>query len=146
MKKGMLILVAALIASLSVAGVAYAKEFEGTGVLTAQGKGKAVVEGTGTVVVYGHGVGVLWVKGAECIEVQGEGHRDNLGNGWIRYRSLRGKAIITGKDMKVRMVGGWIHFKAWGTGTVILKGRGTYELKGHLGRWSVTGTVIQLGE
>lgn len=146
MKKGMLILVAALVASLSIVGVANAKEFEGTGVLVAEGRGKAVVEGTGTVVVYGHGVGVLWIKDADHIEVRGEGYRDDLGNGWIRYRALKGMAIITGNGMKVRMIGGWIHFRAWGTGTVTLKGRGTYRVNGIIGHWSAMGTVLRLEE
>jgi hypothetical protein len=136
MKKKMLVLMAVLvIASLGFASVASAQSENGMGTLAAEGDGFAGLHGTGYVRV--RGTGVLWVKGAESIEVQGEGLKKVLPDGWTEYVGFRGTARIRGQNVSVLMAGEGIDLYAIGTGRVILWGEGTYEINSIItGRWS----------
>ena len=136
---------AVVIMSLVVAGVASAAEVSGTGWIRAIGAGWVKVDGSGTVVITGHGAGTVWIKGAETIQAEGVGRRFHLGD-WTVFVGYDGQITAMGQDMLVRMAGSQIEFTAWGRGTVTLRGRGEYWVRGYHGRWSPTGVILSLGE
>ena len=136
---------AVVLLSLAVVGVASAAEVSGTGWIRAIGAGWAKVDGSGTVVVTSHGVGTVWIKGAETIQASGQGRRFRLGD-WTVFFGYDGQITAMGRDMTVRMAGSQIEFTAWGRGTVTLRGRGEYWVRGYHGRWSSAGTTLSLGE
>lgn len=142
MKKRILILVAAaVLASLALTAVASAETIEGTGTLWARGAGIAKVHGDGSVKVRGCGVGTVWVKGAEHLEAHGIGIRRKV-DGGVLFIGWWGKIIASGEELTVRMAGGLIELTAEGTGWAYLKGRGVYRVDGAGGEWSPDGITI----
>jgi hypothetical protein len=136
----------AMLVGLSVAGAGTALADEasvnGTGALTAEGTGYAGIRGSGTVQLEA-GAGTVWITGADTIEVEGQGRRTTLPDGTVRLTGASGAVQIQGTDMGVRIASGRILFTAEGTGSVYLRGYGTYSTaNGTSGNWSPDGMQI----
>ncbi len=138
-----MLVVAAVVAVVLVsgAGVARADSSTGTGTLHAQGYGTVGIRGSGMVEI-GQGAGTVWIKGADEIESEGRGRKTELPDGTIRLTGYSGEITITGQELQVRIVGGAIDVTATGTGTVVLRGQGTYETNSSSGEWSPDGEVV----
>jgi hypothetical protein len=123
----------------------FANSESGTGTLTASGRGRAAVKGTGEINITGAGVLMVRDKGGDAIiEVDGKGTRSELSNGWIRYKGYEGSAYISGTDVEVVLTGVNIDLLVNGTGKVILRGRGTYQVGDLKGVWTLFGKTVVL--
>ncbi|RME08112.1 MAG: hypothetical protein D6803_02100 [Anaerolineae bacterium] len=89
------------------------------------------------------GNGTLWVRdhgGDMLIYIQGEGGREELGNGWVRYSGFEGTATISGSDVTVAIAGDHIRLYARGQGRYALRGEGGYRTSGD--GWHVDATLL----
>jgi hypothetical protein len=129
-------------ALLAPSSAAFAAEQSGTGTITAKGVGYARIEGNGTVVVK-HGAGTIWVTGASDIQTSGRGRKTTLADGTIRLTGYSGDITITGTALVVRIEGGAINLSASGTGSALLKGRGSYTAGELTGTWAKAGVTVQ---
>lgn len=118
----------------------------GTGTLNATGSGTAVLDGNGTVVgSVDSGGQVIITDDAGDVQVSGGGGtKEVLEDGRIKYTALAGEITITGTDMYVEVIGSTLTFDATGTGSVTLKGTGTYTTGGSDTKRSFTATPVQI--
>lgn len=121
-------------------------DVEGTGVLNATGSGTATLDGNGTVKgTVDSGGRVTITDNAGDVQVTGGGgNRETLADGRIQYTALTGEITITGTDIIVEVVGSNIEFEATGTGTVTLKGDGTYTTDNSTVKRTFSATPIQI--
>ncbi len=148
MKKLLAILVVGLLALLPAAALAQVGA-TGTGTVTAEGSGRAALVGSGSVQISGSGVlRIVDRAGDAVINVQGNGTRETQtlrGQQVVVYRGFDGTAYISGSGIAVELRGREIALSAEGTGTVRLRGSGTYMLNGTQGgEWSATGVTLEL--
>jgi hypothetical protein len=128
-KKGFVLLVLLLAASLGFVSVASAQEAaepESLTALRARGDGLAALHGSGWIRVRGNGV--LWVKGEEAITIEGVGHVKAFPDGWTEYVGFRGLARVHGRSMSVVLAGERIDLLAVGAGRAFLWGKGSYRI------------------
>jgi hypothetical protein len=144
MKRLVKVLAVVLVLGLLTTAVVSAEQAEGTGTIKAIGAGVARVEGDGRVEIRGLGIGTVWVRGAEDLRAAGRGIRWDLPGGVVYFVGWSGHIEARGENMVVNMAGSLIEFKATGTGTVYLKGRGHYWINGEEGLWSTDGAAVQL--
>ncbi len=107
----------------------------GTGRLEANGSGSALIRGDVTITLSGNAT-VIVSSNAE-VTTDGTGTKEVLANGDVKYQGF-GSATITGKDIKVEITGTDITLTAEGTGSAIMRGRGTYRTEKGLtasGEW-----------
>jgi hypothetical protein len=145
---------------------------QGTGALSASGAGSAVVKGDGRVEIQGHGQGVIRIKNATSLQIEGEvnaavaanataqatpgantkkgatlsggAQRVDLPDGTVVLRNFAGKVTAEGKDMQIGMRSAQIEFRATGTGIVLLRGTGHYQVGALSGDWTAAGIAIQI--
>ncbi len=134
----------ALVLALLTAVAVGAEQAEGTGSLRAIGAGVARVEGDGTVDIRGLGVGTIWVRNAQHLTAAGRGIRWDLPGGDVYFVGWSGHVEASGEGLVVNMMGSLIEFKANGSGTVFLRGRGRYWKQGQEGLWSRDGITVPL--
>ncbi len=106
-------------------------DLNGTGKLTASGNGKATMSGDMEVEISARS-GVLTITdydGNAEVDVTGYGTKADLGNGTVRYSGFYGTANINGSSITVVMLGDGIELTAEGTGSVVLRGYGTYDVE-----------------
>jgi len=124
-------LVLSLLAALTLPGLALAASGNGNGALRAWGNGVGVVRGNGSMTLSGNGS--LWVQdnaGDMQIYIQGEGVREDLGDGWTLYSGFDGTATISGSEVTVAIAGDHIRMYARGAGHFALRGEGGYRTSG----------------
>jgi hypothetical protein len=129
------------LALLAPSGAAYAAEEEGTGTITAKGVGFVRIEGSGTVTI-NRGAGAVWVTGTTDIQTSGRGRKTLLPDGTIRLTGYSGAITVTGEHILVKIEGGAIDLTATGTGSVLLKGKGSYSVGDTTGPWTKAGVTI----
>jgi len=137
---GLVVLALGLISAAAV----QADKLEGTGIIRAIGAGLARVHGTGRVDIAAKGIGTVLVRNAQTIQATGRGFRQDLPGGIALFAGFAGHIHVAGEGMTVEMAGGLIEFKAMGTGTVFLQGRGRYWAAGQVGDWSPDGITANL--
>ena len=134
---------AAILLSLAVASTVAAAEptpapptapiaLAGTGTVVAQGAGTAVVAGNGSV------TGTLdggWIRvrahgSATTVTVTGWQYRVRFVDGTVLYRNVHGSFTAKGPAVGLSLQSPNLSFTASGTGTVALRGKGTYEVNG----------------
>ena len=106
-------------------------DLSGTGTLTASGNGVATMSGNMEVEISAHG-GILTITdydGNAEVDVTGYGAKEDLGNGAVRYSGFDGTAGISGSSVTVEILGDDIELTVDGTGSVILRGYGTYDVE-----------------
>jgi hypothetical protein len=97
---------------------------KGTGKLEANGTGRAIIKGNVTVTLSGNAT--LVVSNNSDVTTDGTGTKEILGNGDIKYQGF-GSATITGENISIDISGNEITLTAEGTGSAVLKGKGTYS-------------------
>jgi hypothetical protein len=97
---------------------------KGTGKLEANGTGRAIIKGNVTVTLSGNAT--LIVSSNADVTTDGTGTKETLGNGDVKYQGF-GSATITGENIKVDISSNEITLTAEGTGSAILRGKGTYS-------------------
>ncbi len=103
----------------------------GTGKLTASGNGKATMSGNMEVEISAHS-GVLTITDYDDnaeVDVTGYGTKEVIGNGAVRYSGFDGTASISGSSVTVVILGDDIELTSKGTGSVVLRGYGTYNIE-----------------
>ena len=103
----------------------------GTGKLTATGNGKATMSGDMEAKISARG-GILTITdydGNAEVDVTGYGAKEDMGNGAVRYSGFDGTAGISGSSVTVEILGDDIELTVDGTGSVILRGYGTYDVE-----------------
>jgi hypothetical protein len=120
----------------------------GTGIVVAEGDGSAYISGNGTVNLSGNGTLVITdVYGDLSIEVSGFGNKTELQQNKWQYTGT-GSADIAGSDIVVELEGRDIYLRAEGTGSITLKGTGSYtvytRLECNTGNWTLSGAEIAL--
>ncbi len=103
----------------------------GTGKLTASGDGKATMSGDMEAKINARG-GILTITdydGNAEVEVTGYGTKEDIGDGVVRYSGFDGTADISGSSVTVVILGDDIELTVEGTGSVILRGYGTYNVE-----------------
>ena len=144
MRRFFMIGIVVLALGLLTAAVVQADKLEGTGTIRAIGAGLARVHGTGRVDIAAKGVGTVWVRNARTIQATGRGSRQDLPGGITLFAGWAGHIHVAGEGMTVEMAGGIIEFKATGTGTVFLQGRGRYWVAGQACDWTPAGVTANL--
>lgn len=146
MRKKTIVLWAAVVAlCLPLAPPVSAGEISGTGTIWAKGAGLAIPHGHGEIVIRAHGVGIVWIKDANSLEASGRGHKwEVAGNNATVFWGWSGEIRASGDSITVWMADGIIEFRATGTGSVYLRGRGNYEANGHEGLWRPAGVILTL--
>jgi hypothetical protein len=144
MKRSVKILTVVLVLGLLTAAVVSAEQVQGSGTIKAIGAGMARVEGNGRVEIRALGVGTVWMRNADTLKAAGRGIRWDLPGGSVCFIGWSGHIEAAGEEMVVNMMGTLIEFKASGSGTVHLKGRGHYWINGREGLWSPHGATVQL--
>ena len=131
-------------ASLAAPALAAGTSGSGAGSLTAHGRGTAQIKGdVDAMGITGRGVLVVTdLAGDAKVVVTGKGVAKVSGN-TRTYAGFDGKAVITGSNVIVRLVGSNVDFAVRGDGTFLLKGSGTYDTNpkaaGGEGTWSISG-------
>lgn len=115
------------------------KNVSGEGEIRVEGKGTANIEGDGTVAASTDKSGSVEIKGNAAVTTEGTGQKTDLGSGIIRYAGY-GKVTAVGTDMEITVNGNELAVEASGTGTVNLKGDGTYSTGGGAEK-TITGQV-----
>ena len=115
----------------------------GTGTLRAAGSGRAQIEGTGQVIIH-RGFGEAYVSGADSIDIIGQGNQEVLDDGTVRLQGIAGNVTVRGANLSIQITGNRIAFRADGSGTVTLKGRGVYDANGINGRWTEEGVTLPI--
>jgi hypothetical protein len=116
----------------------------GTGRLEAEGNGFAFIRGSVDFVDIA-GKGNLVVRdnnGDMTIEVSGFGTKRELGEGEYRYAG-EGSARIHGSNVEVSLRGIGIKLAAEGTGSVTLRGNGSYSAGDKQGSWPVISMELE---
>ncbi len=106
-------------------------DLSGTGKLTASGNGKATMSGDMEVEISARS-GVLTITdydGNAEVDVTGYGTKEDMGNGTVRYSGFDGTASISGSSVTVVILGDDIELTSKGTGSVVLRGCGTYDVE-----------------
>lgn len=127
--------------ALVVPSIALAASGGGDGLLIAWGAGKGVVYGEGRITVTGNGD--LYIQdhaGDADINVQGDGTRRELGDGWIHYEGFDGRASIEGSEITVAISGDHLRMIARGRGRFTLRGQGGFRTKGS--GWSLDTSLV----
>ena len=149
MKRSIAILMSVVWVLVMIPATLAQESFSGTGTITAWGNGSAAMHGDGTVTITGNGV--LYVidrYGDAEIEVSGDGYRTERkyhGYTLLIYRGFNGEATISGTHFGAMLRGKDIHLTAEGTGKIVLKGRGEYEINGRTYSWTADGVTVQFG-
>lgn len=138
----MMVLMIVVAVAAANTGSALAAPVAGEGTLSATGVGTVGLTGSGTVAI-GPGAGTVWVAGAEDIQVEGRGRRTVLPDGTVRLTGYSGSITIVGEDMRVRIAGGAIGVEAYGKGSAVLQGEGSYTTGNGSGNWTRNGQVVQ---
>jgi hypothetical protein len=144
MKRMLMIGLAVLALCLVTVAAVQADKLEGSGTIRAIGAGLSRVHGTGRVDIAAKGIGTVWVRNARTIQATGRGFRQDLPGGVTLFAGWAGRIHIAGEGMTVEMAGGVIEFKATGTGTVFLQGRGRYWVAGQAYDWTSAGVTANL--
>jgi tetratricopeptide (TPR) repeat protein len=106
-------------------------DLNGTGRLTASGDGQATLSGdleievsakSATLTIIDHGADVDLV-------VSGEGTKEVVDDGAITYSGFNGTATVSGSSISVVINGDDIQLTAYGTGSAVLRGFGTYTVE-----------------
>ncbi|VAW42401.1 hypothetical protein MNBD_CHLOROFLEXI01-3587 [hydrothermal vent metagenome] len=129
MQKKAVWIVMMLLGSLFIVTAVSADTLIGTGWVEASGNGVAGLKGNlDTLRISGSGVLYYWDGGETDIpEVTGVGRRIELPNGWVKWVGFNGTFSLDDADhVKVALHGRDIDLYAAGTGTVWLRGHGTY--------------------
>ncbi|HIH44430.1 MAG TPA: hypothetical protein HA257_04960, partial [Candidatus Methanoperedenaceae archaeon] len=110
---------------------------KGTGKLTAEGNGRALLVGNITVNVESIKNGKMRVSDNTVVTTTGANvTQEVLRNGDIKYTGFD-SATATGSNIKVVLSGNSIKLTAEGTGSAVLKGKGTYSVGNEAsGEWS----------
>ncbi len=106
-------------------------DLSGTGKLTASGNGMATMSGNMEVEISAHS-GVLTITDYDDnaeVDVTGYGTKEDMGNGTVRYSGFYGTAGIRGSSVTVVILGDDIELTSKGTGSVLLRGYGTYDVE-----------------
>ncbi len=106
-------------------------DLSGTGKLTASGDGKATMSGDMEAKISARG-GILTITdydGNAEVDVTGYGTKEDIGDGVVRYSGFDGNADISGSSVTVVILGDDIELTVEGTGSVILRGYGTYNVE-----------------
>jgi len=138
------VLAVVVVLALLTTAVVSAEQAEGTGTIKAIGAGVARVEGDGRVEIRGLGIGTVWVRNADAVKASGRGIRWDLPGNVVYFVGWKGHIEAGGEEIVVNMIGSLIEFKASGTGTVHLKGRGHYWINGEEGLWAPDGAAVEL--
>jgi hypothetical protein len=144
MKRLVKVMAVVLVIGLLTTAVVSAEQVEGTGAIKAIGAGVARVEGDGRVEIRALGIGTVWVRNADRLKATGRGIRWDLPGGVAYFVGWKGHIEAGGEDIVVNMMGSLIEFKAAGTGTVYLRGRGHYWINGEKGLWSSDGATVEM--
>lgn len=108
----------------------YFKEVSGTGTIYLEGQGTTTLSGNGTVsgtTDTGATAVITDNEGDAIVDTYGQGKKEELGNNQTRYTGF-GKLTVTGTNMEVKISGSTLKIDASGTGTVAMKGTGTYRI------------------
>ncbi len=106
-------------------------DLNGTGKLTASGNGEATMSGDMELEISARS-GVLTITdydGNAEVDVTGYGTKEDLGNGAVMYSGFDGTAGISGSSVTVVILGNDIELTSKGTGSVGLRGYGTYDVE-----------------
>jgi len=106
------------------------KEISGTGTIHIEGQGTATLSGSGkTEGTTDTGATALVTdKGGDAtIDLHGQGKKEELGNNQTRYTGF-GNITVSGSDIEVTITGSNLNIDASGTGTITMKGTGTYRV------------------
>lgn len=106
-------------------------DLSGTGKLTASGTGKATISGDVEVEIIAKS-GVLTITdydGNAKVDVTGYGTKEDIGDDVVRYSGFDGTASISGSSVTVVILGDDIELTSKGTGSVVLRGYGTYDVE-----------------
>lgn len=147
MKKQVFAIGLAVALTLILASVVYAEGVQGTGELHAWGDGLAGLRGDGEVTVAGNGI--LYFRdhnGDAEWSVSSKGGRRDLLNGWIVYYGFDGTFEAQGSRITVVLSGYDVDLWATGTGVVMLRGNGEYEINDHHFQWTAELEPIRLGQ
>lgn len=128
---------------------------KGSGTLTVQGSGTAAVRGNGRVEITGHGDGVIAIRGASNIKIEGTsdgqaaarpraGATPEAPKDRVVLRNFTGKVAAEGSQMEVGIRSNRVDLTAHGTGVVVLKGSGSYQVGDQSGNWTDEGLRIEL--
>jgi len=105
---------------------------DGTGKLTASGSGEATMSGNMKASEISAKGGILTITdydGNAKVDVTGNGTKDDMGNGVVKYSGFNGTASISGSSVTVVILGDDIDLTVEGIGSVMLIGDGTYDVK-----------------
>lgn len=106
-------------------------DLNGTGKLTASGNGEATMSGNMELEISARS-GVLTITdydGNAEVDVTGYGTKEDLGNGTVMYSGFDGTTEISGSSVTVVILGNGIELTSKGTGSVGLRGYGTYDVE-----------------
>lgn len=129
MQKKAVWIVMLMLGSLFVVTAVSADSATGTGWVEAHGSGAAGLKGNiDTLRISGNGVLYYYDGGETDIpEVTGVGRRIELPNGWVKWVGFNGTFSLDNADhVKVALHGRDIDLYAAGTGSIWLRGHGTY--------------------
>ncbi|GJM40820.1 MAG: hypothetical protein DHS20C20_11020 [Ardenticatenaceae bacterium] len=129
LKKKIVWVVMMLMGSLFVVTAVSADTATGTGWVEAHGNGHAAIKGNLDVLhITGNGVLYYYDGGQTDIpEVSGVGRKIELPNGWVKWVGFNGSFHLENADhVKVALHGRDIDLYASGTGSIALRGHGTY--------------------
>ncbi len=104
----------------------------GTGTVAAHGAGTAAIAGNGTVTgtMDGGWIRVRTHGSATTVVVTGWHTRVRFVDGTVLYRDVHGSFSATGPAVGLTLQGPEVSFTATGSGTVVLRGTGTYQVNG----------------
>ncbi len=135
----------AVLLAIALTTVAAAETGSGTGTLTARGDGLAALRGNISVTLRGAGLLIIRDQAGDAsIHVNGRGYKKQLSDGTVAYIGFDGKAEIKGSAITVVLRGRNIKLEAAGTGSFLLRGRGTYHTEKGDGQWSEKGEPVTL--
>lgn len=122
------------------------------GIVTAEGDGIVAVNGSGEVMIEGEGV-LFIVDRTDTATIHINSttrshytEQQSRGNSVHIYRRFNGTATIIGEDIAVVMDGVSISASISGTGSMLLRGEGTYTLNKQIQPWSDDGITIAFGD
>lgn len=107
-------------------------ELSGTGTIHIEGQGTTTLAGNGTVegTTDTGATAVVTDKGGDAlVDTQGQGGKEILSDNQTRYTGF-GSIKVTGTNIEVQITGSTLNIDASGTGTVSMKGTGTYQIGG----------------
>jgi hypothetical protein len=113
------------------------------GALAAQGSGAVAVRGNVEVRLASGRRATVLVHGASYLESSGWGDERELRGGWTLYTDWQGEIIARGEQVTLCAFGSGLTLNAAGSGTAIVKGRGTYSVGAVAGSWQRRGTTLR---